>query len=202
MICEANLRLVLALLPLFDSLIFQITAKPKISFVSQAARIINFSNLTYSLGEVYGISLWSNVEPGLGITAANLATMRPLLHLVFTNMTPFLPTRRSSQGYKVSRHNSWKTPSHLLGNERATLTQLASAHIARDRVQQNVADFTSPDHAELQGSESEGHTWYGDSKEGFVHMNEDIEFSGAIYKKSEVTVTEEIINKPNDSGRK
>ncbi len=34
-----------------------------------------------------------------------------------------------------------------------------------------------------------------------MHTNEDIELSGTIYWKSEVAVTEENVNKPNESGK-
>ena len=44
LISEADLRIVLALLPLFDSLIFRVTGIPRISFVSHATLVRIFQN--------------------------------------------------------------------------------------------------------------------------------------------------------------
>ena len=118
--------------------------------------------------------------------------MRPLLQLAVTNVTQITSFRRTPKG---SNDISGQTPSQVLVNERATKTQPTSAHTAPNSVQQ------MPDRAGLQGSEYNVNTWHSNSKEELLHMRGDIELSGAIYQKSEVAVTEEIVNEPDKSGR-
>lgn len=50
------------------------------------------------------IAIWSLIEPGLGITAASLATLRPLLKACgekTRSMTPGLPTLGSGSGHGI-----------------------------------------------------------------------------------------------------
>ena len=76
------------------------------------------------------------------------------------------------------------------------MTQPTGAHTTPKGVQQNDADF---DRTERQESEYNVDTWHSNSEEGLVHKNGNIELGGAIYWKFEVAVTEENVNKPNES---
>ena len=123
----------------------------------------------------------------MGITAANLATMRPLLQAIITNATKFTSSLRTRKGDKTSRDISQKPSSH----EQGTSTQAAGGRIAPNRDPKNVSDVALFNSAELQRSESNVNTWRSNSEEELVHTNEDIELSDTIYWKSEVAVTEE-----------
>lgn len=57
------------------------------------------------------VTIWSIVEPGIGITAASLATLRPLLRSCFesmkTSLTPSDGTRRSNKKSTNGSDNTW-----------------------------------------------------------------------------------------------
>ncbi|CEJ57875.1 integral membrane protein [Penicillium brasilianum] len=98
---------------------------------------------TEFLYNTYQISIWSNVEAGLGITAGCLTTLRPLIRFLrdgssaSRNRTPgsFPLSSNVAQGYRLSRSKHDRPGSHQLwtGSENdeyhgVTTTILGSSH--------------------------------------------------------------------------
>lgn len=84
----------------------------------------NIISLTLSPDNTYQISIWSNVEAGLGITAGCLTTLRPLIRFLrdgssasrSRNRTPgsFPLSSNVAQGYRSSRSKHDRDDSHHL----------------------------------------------------------------------------------------
>ncbi|KAH7384401.1 hypothetical protein DE146DRAFT_636509 [Phaeosphaeria sp. MPI-PUGE-AT-0046c] len=80
----------------------------------------NLTNGPEFLHVVIDVSIWSTVEPGIGITAASIATLRPLLHTVLwrLGLAPaphYVATRPISSGEGRSGEEyrlDWFRPSH------------------------------------------------------------------------------------------
>jgi len=152
--------------------------------------------LTHTVGDAYGISLWSNVEPGMGIVAGNLATMRPLLQLLIAN------TSRISSSLRSSNLNTVTHPISPQDDQKISLTKPAGVHISHGRSHQKDDNYTFLSTGDNKSSEYGVHAWHGDSKEGLVHDNGDVELGSAIYQKSELIVSEETVRTPDESRRK
>jgi hypothetical protein len=88
--------------------------------VSQIYKVSN--STTYSSGSdvTIDVSIWSTVEPGIGITAASIATLRPVLEtllwrLGFASPPPYIATRPigSSDGRSNGQYRlDWMKPTH------------------------------------------------------------------------------------------
>ena len=153
--------------------------------------------LTYAIGDAYGISLWSNIEPGMGIVAGNLATMRPLLQLLIANTSRLSSSLRSSNLNTVTHVVSPASDYSGVG-----LAKPAGVHIGHGRSHQKDSNYTFLSTGDHKSSEYGVHAWHGDSKEGLVHDNGDVELGSGIYQKSELIVSEEMVQTPDESRRK
>lgn len=180
----------------YDSLTCQNSATRPIFFVShtcfpsfQMSRI-----LTQRSGESYGISLWSNIEPGMGIVAGNLATMRPILQRVVANTTRFTNSLRTRQGHNSPKQGSKNAGDPLHSEAVPSVTRPAGAHIDHNYPQRRDDSFAFLRRADPKDVEYGVHVWHSDSKEELVDINGDVEMGGSIFQKSELIVREETID--------
>jgi hypothetical protein len=133
----------------------------------------------------------------MGIVAGNLATMRPLFQLLITNTTRLGSSLRSSNMNTVTHVTSAKSD-----HPGAGLAKPAGVHIDHGRSYQRDGNFTFLSTGDHKGSEYGVHAWHGDSKEGLVHDNGDVELGTGIYQKSELIVSEEMVKTPDESHKK
>ena len=157
----------------------------------------DFSRLMFSLGDAYGISLWSNVEPGMGIVAGNLATMRPLLQVVIANTSRLTSSLRSS-----NLNSDGPTGQQYRGDQGVSLAKPVSAHIDHNRADQKDGNYTFLSSGDHKSSDYGVHAWHSDSKEELMEINGDIELGSGIYQKSELIVREETVSSSDESKKK
>ncbi|KAF4874242.1 hypothetical protein CGCSCA1_v006721 [Colletotrichum siamense] len=85
--------------------------------------------------ETTNFAIWSTVEPGVGIIAASIATLRPLYKLVATKIR-----RNNSSGF---RRDEWRQRQQARRNE--TIRQVRAAHnLDPENAPPTDADLTSP----------------------------------------------------------
>jgi hypothetical protein len=80
----------------------------------------HFIYLFFDSDVTIDISIWSTVEPGIGITAASIATLRPVLQallwrLGFASQPPYIPTRpigSSDERLNGQYRLDWLKPTH------------------------------------------------------------------------------------------
>jgi hypothetical protein len=133
----------------------------------------------------------------MGIVAGNLATMRPLLQLLIANTSRLTSSLRSSNLNTVTHVASPQSD-----HSGASLAKPTRIHIDHGRSYQKDGNFTFLSTGEHKGSEYGVHAWHGESKEGLVYDNGDVELGSGIYQKSELIVSEEMVKPSDESGMK
>ena len=103
--------------------------------------------------DVYGIEIWSTIEPGLGITAASAATLRPLLRIFAAKIGLGSKEQSSGGGLQMSS-NKRASPTFGAGI-RGHVRSLSSRQIDCGPGIPPSASFTKLVHEESQSTASD-----------------------------------------------
>jgi hypothetical protein len=90
--------------------------------VASIVRMLYLHSITVPTGEFFvnisKLSVWSTIEPGVGITVASLATLRPLLAKVVERTRRASVPSQSSQLNPSNAHNTNMNPSSMTNHTR------------------------------------------------------------------------------------
>jgi hypothetical protein len=99
------------------------------------------------------VAIWSFIEPGMGITAVSLATMRPLVHSFLARIGAASSNRDSTQRYKYSNHgnNNARSRSRVHSSSGGAGSTLQRAYI---RHEGDLFEDDEEEELQLQGLKS------------------------------------------------